>query len=173
MVAVAPWWLVYAFHVGAPTELLPTGFVQFDMAYYAAMGRELGERGTLWRAPNPFDTSAHPPPLYFSLFFQLMRLGAWTQSPGVVLGVITVVCGVLMARVTWALVMPRLIPDKSAVFCFALSLWTFSPNFLAHAGLMTTDLPSAVAGMAATYVFWRWLKQPLRDTRAICGEHQV
>lgn len=43
----------------------------------------------------------------------------------------------------------------------ALSLWTFSPNLLAHAGLMTTDLPSAVVGMGATYLFWRWLKHPL------------
>jgi hypothetical protein len=42
----------------------------------------------------------------------------------------------------------------------SLSLWVFCPNVLAHARLITTDLGSTAAGVAATYLFWRYLQQP-------------
>ncbi len=48
----------------------------------------------------------------------------------------------------------------------ALSLWTFSPFVLAHAGLVTPDMAVTVLGFAATYTFWRYLRQPTLD-RAI------
>lgn len=40
----------------------------------------------------------------------------------------------------------------------SLAVWCFSPNVLAHAGLVTPDLPAAVAGLAATYAFWHSLR---------------
>lgn len=43
----------------------------------------------------------------------------------------------------------------------ALVLCAFDPNILAHAGVAATDLGAACALFAATYTFWRWL----RDTR--------
>lgn len=43
----------------------------------------------------------------------------------------------------------------------ALTLWTFSPNVLAYGSLITPDLGSAVALLGSSYVFWRWLKEPL------------
>jgi hypothetical protein len=39
-----------------------------------------------------------------------------------------------------------------------LTLWCFEPNILAHAQLVTPDIPAAVSGLAATYVFWRYLR---------------
>ncbi len=37
----------------------------------------------------------------------------------------------------------------------ALALWCFGPNIIAHAQLVTADMPATVSGLAATYVFWR------------------
>jgi hypothetical protein len=41
-----------------------------------------------------------------------------------------------------------------------LCLWTFSPNLLAHAGLVTPDVGAMVVGFLATYCFWKYLKSP-------------
>src|SRR5262249_34551886 len=43
---------------------------------------------------------------------------------------------------------------------FALLLWCMEPNVLAHAHLMTPDMPCTVAGLAACYFFWRYLRAP-------------
>ena len=42
----------------------------------------------------------------------------------------------------------------------SLTLWVFCPNILAHTRLITTDIGSTAIGVAATYVFWRYLHQP-------------
>lgn len=39
----------------------------------------------------------------------------------------------------------------------SLALWCLCPNILAHARLITSDVPAAAIGMAATYAFWRYL----------------
>src|SRR5262249_55968624 len=44
--------------------------------------------------------------------------------------------------------------------CLGLALWCFGPNVLGHAQLLTPDIPSAVAGLLATYVFWHYLRKP-------------
>jgi len=42
----------------------------------------------------------------------------------------------------------------------ACALWCFSPNILGHASLMATDAHATSFGVAASYLFWRWLKRP-------------
>lgn len=42
----------------------------------------------------------------------------------------------------------------------SLAIWCFGPNVLGHAQVMTPDVPATVAGLAATYVFWRYLRAP-------------
>jgi len=42
---------------------------------------------------------------------------------------------------------------------FALTLWCFGPNILAHAQLVTPDMPATVSGLVATYVFWHYLRR--------------
>ena len=44
--------------------------------------------------------------------------------------------------------------------CLGLGIWCFGPNVLGHAQLMTPDVPAAVAGLAATYAFWHYLRHP-------------
>jgi 4-amino-4-deoxy-L-arabinose transferase-like glycosyltransferase len=50
----------------------------------------------------------------------------------------------------------------------ALALWCFSPNILAHGHVMTPDVGGTAAGVAAAYLFWRWLKSP-DWFRAVCA----
>lgn len=40
-----------------------------------------------------------------------------------------------------------------------LCLWSFSPNVLAHAQLITPDCAAAALGAAACFAFWRWLRR--------------
>ena len=47
---------------------------------------------------------------------------------------------------------------------FATSLWAFSPEALAHAGTVGTDLPTALAFTLALYTLWRFLCTPSRRT---------
>lgn len=42
--------------------------------------------------------------------------------------------------------------------CLGVALWAFDPTVLAFAGVVTSDIPAAVAGLVATYVFWRYLR---------------
>lgn len=42
----------------------------------------------------------------------------------------------------------------------SLSLWVFCPNILAHCRLITTDVGSTALGVAATFVFWLYLRNP-------------
>jgi hypothetical protein len=47
----------------------------------------------------------------------------------------------------------------SAASVIAVALWSFCPNTIAHAGLITTDMGAASLGFVATYFFWRYLRQ--------------
>src|SRR5204863_5176971 len=46
----------------------------------------------------------------------------------------------------------------------ATALWTFSPEALAHAGIVGTDLPTALAFTLALYTIWRYLNAPTGRT---------
>jgi predicted membrane-bound dolichyl-phosphate-mannose-protein mannosyltransferase len=51
----------------------------------------------------------------------------------------------------------------------AAALWTICPNILAHAGLVTTDVPAASAGLIAAYFFARWLDRRTWLRAALVG----
>jgi 4-amino-4-deoxy-L-arabinose transferase-like glycosyltransferase len=42
----------------------------------------------------------------------------------------------------------------------ALTLWCFGPNILANAQMITPDTGATAFGVAAAYIFWKWLKRP-------------
>jgi hypothetical protein len=44
--------------------------------------------------------------------------------------------------------------------CLGLVLWCLEPTVLAHAGLATTDVPAAVMGLTACYLFRNYIRQP-------------
>lgn len=50
-----------------------------------------------------------------------------------------------------------------------LALWCFGPNLLAHAQLVTPDMPATVMGLAATYVFWHYLRSGDWNYCAVAG----
>ncbi len=50
-----------------------------------------------------------------------------------------------------------------------LVLWCFDPNILANAQMVTPDVPAAVAGFAATYYFWRYLRRPSWTAALVTG----
>ncbi len=51
----------------------------------------------------------------------------------------------------------------------AVALWCFSPNILAHAELVTPDVAATSLGVAAGYMFWRWLKSPTWTRAVLAG----
>ena len=51
----------------------------------------------------------------------------------------------------------------------SLALWAFCPNVLAHGRLVTTDVAAASIGAGATYLFWRYQKNPTWTRAAIAG----
>ena len=51
----------------------------------------------------------------------------------------------------------------------ATTLWCFSPNILAHASLITPDAPATALYLAACYLFWRWLRNPVWEQVVLAG----
>jgi hypothetical protein len=51
----------------------------------------------------------------------------------------------------------------------SLALWVFCPNVLAHARLVTTDLPATAVGVLATFGFWLYLRVPTWRRAALTG----
>ncbi len=78
-------------------------------------------------------------------FLWLLALGRWACLPFAWVGL--VVCYL------WA---SQLYGAKAGLA--AAALWTFSPNILAHAQLVTPDAGAAAVGLAACYAFSRWLQ---------------
>ncbi len=50
-----------------------------------------------------------------------------------------------------------------------LVLWTFEPNLLAHAELVTPDCACWSFGIMAGYTYWRWLKVPTWTRAGLAG----
>jgi hypothetical protein len=51
----------------------------------------------------------------------------------------------------------------------SLSLWCFCPNVLAHGRLVTTDLGATALGVGATFLFWRYLREPSWRRAGLAG----
>jgi len=51
----------------------------------------------------------------------------------------------------------------------ALVLWCFSPNIITHGHVITGDMAATSLGLAAFYLFWRWLSAPSWSKAAWAG----
>ncbi|MBK7897096.1 MAG: phospholipid carrier-dependent glycosyltransferase [Anaerolineaceae bacterium] len=71
---------------------------------------------------------------------------------------LTLLLGALLYR--WG----RELKNKTAAF-LALALFAFDPNFLAHGGLITSDIAVTFFMLLAVYGFWRWAIQPSSANR--------
>ena len=52
---------------------------------------------------------------------------------------------------------------------FALIFYAFSPNFIGHGGLVTTDVGAATGFFVCTYYFWRFLKEQSKKNLIFAG----
>ncbi len=88
--------------------------------------------------------------------FWLMTLARWACIPFSVLG------GWYCFRWGRDLYGPR-------AGLLALTLWSFSPDLIAHGSLITPDRSAAVFGLVAGYYFWRWLRTPQWSASLVAG----
>lgn len=88
--------------------------------------------------------------------FWLVTLARWACIPFSLLG------GYVCFR--WA---RDLYGERAAIL--ALVLWCFAPNIIAHGHLITPDVGATSLGVAAAYVFWRWLNSPGWTRALIAG----
>jgi len=51
----------------------------------------------------------------------------------------------------------------------ALVMWCACPNILAHAHLITSDLAATSLGLAACYLYWKWLKNSTWELTILTG----
>jgi hypothetical protein len=124
ILAVLPYWLPYAAHFTA-TDAVPTGYLYYDMPYYAANGRAVFERGNGLAGPNPYDPAPDAPAIYFHWFtwligFGVVRLGF---DPGLWFLTLGAVGGLACARLTFALVRAVLPTRVATGPLFLLCMW--------------------------------------------------
>ncbi|MCA9031400.1 MAG: glycosyltransferase family 39 protein, partial [Planctomycetaceae bacterium] len=87
----------------------------------------------------------------------LLTLARWACLP-------FTIAGALFARA-----FAREVFDSEwAGFC-GLLLWCIEPNILGHSALITNDVACSAFGLGATWLFWRWLKQPTWERAGIAG----
>jgi Dolichyl-phosphate-mannose-protein mannosyltransferase len=101
-------------------------------------------------------TSKSPSPPTFSQSFAFLNAGRYFelfQLARLMMPLFTVVGGLVVFA--WS---ARLYGMWAGLL--SLALWAFCPNILAHGRLVTSDACSTAIGVAATYVFWRYLHQP-------------
>jgi len=51
----------------------------------------------------------------------------------------------------------------------SLTLWCFEPTCIAYSGVVVPDVASAAAGLLASYVFWKYLREPSWTMAWFCG----
>lgn len=83
----------------------------------------------------------------------------WGRIPMIL---ILIVLGIYIFR--WA---KELFGNRAALI--SLFLFSFSPTFLAHGRLVTTDVGAAAGALIATYYFWRFLKDSSIKNLIIAG----
>ena len=102
-----------------------------------------------WTRPDPSPTTFSQTFAYFNAdrYFDLFRLARMVMPLFSMLGGLVVF--------DWS---RRLYGDRGGLL--SLCLWVFCPNILAHCRLITTDVGSTSLGVAATFVFWLYLRSP-------------
>jgi 4-amino-4-deoxy-L-arabinose transferase-like glycosyltransferase len=102
-----------------------------------------------WKTPDPSQTTFSQTfaMLNFDRYFELFQRARLMMPLFSIVGALAVFAWSRRLYGTWGGLL-------------SLSLWVFCPNILAHARLVTSDLGATALGVAATYVFWRYLHRP-------------
>jgi hypothetical protein len=123
-VALLPFLAVYFHHYTDPTGV-PTGFIQYDMAYYAANGRAVFERGNGLTYPNPYDPDPTAPAIYFHWLVWLLGLGVVKggADPGLLFNGVGLVGAFACSWLTLRLVLTVLPETRYRIGLFLLTMW--------------------------------------------------
>jgi 4-amino-4-deoxy-L-arabinose transferase-like glycosyltransferase len=119
---------------------------------------ELLYRSPIWRTSDPSQTTFSQ---YFASqtidrYFELFQIARLMMPLFSIVGGLTVFAWSRRLYGVWGGLL-------------SLALWSFCPNILAHARLITTDLGSTALGVTATYLFWRYLEKPSWRWAALAG----
>jgi hypothetical protein len=94
-------------------------------------------------------------------FFYEQKNGVYVNDPATMFRrariVLLLFCGLGTALVVFFWALELWGPWGAAL---SLALYCFSPNFIAHSGLVTTDAGVCFLMTAAVYFFWRWWRTP-------------
>ena len=120
-VIVLPFLWLYAAHF-LSSKGGGTGFLDYDMAYYSAIGRSIFTRGNGILYPNPYD--CYGPVIYFQWFPWLLGVGTvlFHLDPGYLFAALGIIAAIVLARVTLALVRTR-VPVEHSWTVVALAMW--------------------------------------------------
>ena len=123
LAAVLPYWLPYVLHFSRGP--VATGYLYYDMPYYAANGRAAFERGDGFVGPNPFDADPEAPAIYFQWFIWLLGAGVVKAGfdPGIWFLTLGAAAGLICSRTTLALVRQVLPTPAFIVPLFLLVMW--------------------------------------------------
>lgn len=128
VVGIGPPTSFYVAHylgVGKATDVVATGFLQYDLAYYAANGREIFERGNGFGYPNPYDNDIASPVIYYHWLPWL--LGVLMRSTGLDPGALQLFLGAIGAIacsiVTYKMVEMRIGSAARTKVGFVLAMW--------------------------------------------------
>jgi hypothetical protein len=135
LAAVLPYWLPYVSHFERGP--VATGYLYYDMPYYAANGRAVFERGNGLAGPNPFDADRAAPAIYFQWFTWLLGAGVVKAGfdPGIWFLVLGAAAALICSRTTLALVRQVLPTPAFVVPLFLLVMWGGGLLSLARFGM--------------------------------------
>ncbi len=139
LVAVAPFWSLYAAHsLLGPPGTVATGFIQYDQLYYLAQARQLTEHGAWIAYKNPYDDNPVARRIYFqpqaTFWSVLLRLGL---DPGQAYLVLLLGGGLATALVFWNLLREMLqASERELVPLYFAGMW--GGGILVLAGLGAT-----------------------------------
>ncbi len=121
--ALLPFYSVYAAHAVNPEGA--SGFVQYDMPYYVANGREIFERGNGFAGPNPYDPNPEAPAIYFHWFTWILGFGVMGLGldPGLLFVSLGFLAGMIASWLTLQIVRHLIHDNRTAVPVFLLSMW--------------------------------------------------
>jgi hypothetical protein len=124
LVAVLPFWSVYASHF-LQGPLQPTGFLIMDAAYYGANGREIFERGNGLAYCNPYDPDPAAPVIYCHWLPWILGCGTKILGidPGLVWMAVGAAGGLACAWFTFRLVEAVLPGVRGLPTCFLIAIW--------------------------------------------------
>lgn len=170
VVSVAPFAGLHNFvHFSAPGG---TGFIQYDMPYYVANGREVFERGNGLTYPNPYDTDPNAPPVYFHWLLWLLGFGVTKLhlDPGLLLVAAGVMGALGCAWLTLSIVEVLSADRRYVKLLFLMAMWGAGVVCLGQAAINVLNGREPwlmLLRLDPTYWFTSWGRNAIYPTEAI------